>query len=44
MCMNDPWTVDNGVGIDCGSREWAGQRRAKRGNWYNYNRIRIKND
>ena len=23
--------MDNGVGIDCGSRGWAGQRRAKGG-------------
>ena len=34
--------MDNRVGIDCGSRVWAGQKRAKGGNWENCNRIIIK--
>ena len=29
--------MDNRVGADCGSMEWAGQRRAK-GDWDNCNR------
>ena len=30
------------VVMDCGSAGWAGQRRAKGGNWDNCNRITIK--
>ena len=31
--------TDNGVGIDSGSREWVGWKRAKGENWENCNSI-----
>ena len=36
--------MGNSVGIHCGSEGWDGRRRAKGGNWDEYNRITIKND
>ena len=36
--------MDNSVGIDCESRGWAEQRRAKGKNWDNCSKITIKND
>ena len=34
-----PMDTDNGVGMHCGGRGWAGWRRAKGENWDNCNRI-----
>ena len=36
--------MDNDVGIDCGRRGWAGQRKIKGKNWNKYSRITIKKE
>ena len=38
-----PTDINNGVGNDHGSREWAGWRRGKGGNWDKCNSINNKN-